>query len=57
MDLCSVSNVSMLIMDQFYHGYYIHGRTPWGRSDITMAELKEALDREQKGDHRDRSLE
>jgi hypothetical protein len=25
MDLCSVSNISLLIMDQHFHGYYVHG--------------------------------
>lgn len=25
MDLCSVSNISLLVMDQHYHGYYLHG--------------------------------
>ena len=25
MDLCSVSNISMIIMDEYFHGYYIHG--------------------------------
>jgi len=24
-DLCAVSNISCLIMDQEFHGYYIHG--------------------------------
>ena len=46
MDLCSVSNVSLLIMDQNYHGYYLHGKAPWGRSDLTLSELKEKIDSE-----------
>jgi meckelin len=28
-DLCAVSNISVLIMDQEFHGYYIHGQAPW----------------------------
>lgn len=49
-DLCSVGNMSVLLMDQHYHGYYIHGKAPWGRSDLTMSELKELLDSEGKGE-------
>ena len=48
-DLCSVSNISVLIMDQYYHGYYIHGKAPWGRSDLVLRELKEKLDHEAEG--------
>ncbi len=56
MDLCSVANISILIMDQYYHGYYIHGEAPWGRSDLVMSELKEKLDNEGKGQERGRGL-
>lgn len=37
MDLCSVSNISILIMDQHYHGFYVHGQAPWGKSDLVMS--------------------
>lgn len=56
MDLCSVANISVLVMDQHYHGYYLHGKAPWGRSDLVMAELKEKLDSEALGEMRSRSL-
>ena len=56
MDLCSVANISVLIMDQYYHGYYLHGKAPWGRSDLIMSELKEKLDSEAQGDMRSRGL-
>lgn len=56
MDLCSVSNISVLIMDQHYHGYYLHGKAPWGRSDLIMSELKEKLDSEQLGETRGRGI-
>ena len=52
MDLCSVSNISILIMDQHYHGYYIHGKAPWGRSDLMLSELKKQLDMEGEGNQR-----
>lgn len=49
MDLCSVSNISLLIMDQNFHGYYLHGQAPWVSSDLLMSELKEKLDMEEMG--------
>jgi meckelin len=56
MDLCSVSNISLLIMDQHYHGYYLHGQAPWISSDLVMSELKEKLDQEEAGNLRRRGL-
>ena len=56
MDLCSVSNISVLMMDEAFHGYYIHGKAPWGRSDLVMRELKENVDREAEGQGRRRGL-
>lgn len=29
-DLCSITNISVLMFDESYHGYYIHGRSPYG---------------------------
>lgn len=29
-DLCSITNISILIFDESFHGYYIHGRSPYG---------------------------
>lgn len=49
MDLCSVSNISMIIMDTYLHGYYVHGEAPWVSSDIVMSQLKKNLDNEGKG--------
>ena len=45
-DLCSVSNQSMFIFDQKYHGYYIHGVFPGETSDVTLEQLKLSLDDE-----------
>lgn len=56
MDLCSVSNISLLIMDENFHGYYIHGKSPWGKSDLVLSELKQNLDSEQVGMQRDRTI-
>ena len=49
MDVASVSNISVLIMDSYFHGYYIHGEAPWVSSDIVMSELKKKLDGEREG--------
>lgn len=38
-DLCSVSNISVFILDEIYHGYYIHGRCPYGRSEMNISEM------------------
>jgi len=46
MDLCSVSNISLIIMDSFLHGYYIHGEAPWVSSDAVISVLKKNLDGE-----------
>lgn len=34
-DLCSICNISFLIFDESLHGYYIHGRSPYGQAEIT----------------------
>lgn len=38
-DFCSVSNISVFILDQPCHGFYIHGRSPHGMTDVNMKEL------------------
>lgn len=48
-DLCSVANVSVLFLDEPFHGYYIHGKAPTGRGDYSHSELAKALDDEGKG--------
>lgn len=42
-DVCTVAKVSILIMDQKYHGYYLHCNAPHEHSDGSMAELGEHL--------------
>lgn len=46
MDLCSVSNISVFILDQSRHGYYIHGRSPHGITDVNIKDMIMNLDRE-----------
>ena len=38
-DLCSVSNISIFILDENYRGYYIHGRSPHGLTDVNIKEI------------------
>ena len=45
-DLCSVCNVSLFILDQRHHGHYIHGRSPHGTSDVNMKDMIKNLERE-----------
>ena len=56
LDLCSVSNVSVFILDQSLHGYYIHGQSPLGRSDTNLDELLRFLEEEGKGKIRGRGV-
>ena len=45
-DICILANCSVLIMTDKFHGYYIHGKAPWSKSDLPMAWLKMELDME-----------
>jgi meckelin len=45
-DLCSVSNISVFILDQNHHGYYIHGRSPHGITDVNLKDMIMNLERE-----------
>jgi meckelin len=42
-DVCTVAKVSLLIMDQRYHGFYLHANAPHEHADGSMAELGEHL--------------
>ena len=46
-DLCSMSNVSVFILEDDQFGYYIHGRSAHGRSDTGLREMAEDLKREE----------
>ncbi|CAF4509711.1 unnamed protein product, partial [Rotaria socialis] len=46
-DLCSVSNISVFILDENLHGYYIHGRSPHGMTDVNMKDTVMNLYREE----------
>lgn len=48
-DLCSIANCSVLLFDESFHGYYIHGRSPYGQAEISAEKLKLALEFEGSG--------
>ncbi|KAI1894152.1 hypothetical protein AGOR_G00112870 [Albula goreensis] len=45
-DLCSISNISVLLMSHRCFGYYIHGRSVHGHADTNMEEMNVHLKRE-----------
>ncbi|XP_068995526.1 meckelin [Embiotoca jacksoni] len=45
-DLCSISNISVLILSHRCFGYYIHGRSVHGHADTNMEEMNSNLRRE-----------
>lgn len=46
-DLCSMANISIFIMENTLFGYYIHGRSVHGRADTNMKEINEQIKREE----------
>ena len=56
-DLCSVSNLSVIMFDEILHGYYIHGQSPSGTADTDSEELKQILENEERGGGRNRGLD
>jgi len=57
LDLCTVAKISMFIMDESYHGYYLHCRSPHEFADCSMFDLTEQLKREENGLTTDRGLD
>ena len=56
-DLCSVANVSVFILAHRQFGYYIHGRSVHGTSDVSLAEMYVSLQKENSGSCAKRGLE
>jgi meckelin len=42
-DLCSICNISILMFDENLHGYYIHGRSPFGQAEISQEDIRKNL--------------
>jgi meckelin len=49
-DLCSVSNISVMILLEPQWGFYIHGESIHAHADVSMVEFQENLQRESRGD-------
>lgn len=56
LDLCCVTNISIFLLDQSLHGYYVHGQSPLGKSDTSIDELAKFLEEESKGKIRGRGV-
>jgi len=35
-DLCTLANMSIIMLEENLYGYYIHAKVPWGSSDIPL---------------------
>lgn len=55
-DLCSIANISMFILDSPCHGYYIHGQSPVGAAEGTIEDLNRGFKAEQNDNCRSRGL-
>ena len=55
-DLCSVSNISVMIFDDSFGGFYIHGRSPYGYTEISSEKLRRNLENESRGQGQIRGL-
>jgi meckelin len=49
-DLCSVANISVLLFNENYQGYYIHGKSPLGAADVSSEKLRLNLIAEEQGE-------
>lgn len=56
MDVCTLAKISVIVMDEKSHGYYLHCRSPHQYADGTMNEIQEMLAREEGGLTVDRGL-
>ena len=56
-DLCTIAKISIFVLDEEYHGYYLHCRSPHQYADGSMSELVSMLHKEEIGHTTDRSLE
>ena len=56
-DLCTVAKISVFLLDEPQHGYYLHCRSPYEHADCSMQELIHQLEREASGLTTDRGLD
>ena len=55
-DLATLSKISLFIMDEEYHGYYLHCQSPFEFSDCSFEELENQMGRETTGHLMNRGL-
>ena len=55
-DMCAVSNISILMFNESFQGYYIHGRSPYGYAEISAERLRLSLEYEASGKAQIRGL-
>jgi meckelin len=48
-DLCSVANISVIMFNEELNGYYIHGKSANGASDVSSEKLRLNLESEMQG--------
>ena len=45
-DLCSVANISIIMFNEDLNGFYIHGKSPSGASDVSSERLRLNIENE-----------
>ena len=48
-DLLTVCNLSLLMFDDYWHGYYLHGKSPYGMAEINAHKLRQNMHNESRG--------
>lgn len=56
-DLCTLAKISVLIMDEFHHGYYLHCRSPYESAEYGMENFYDEMRKEGSGLMIDRGLD
>jgi meckelin len=56
-DFCTILKISIFMLDERYHGYYVHCHSSIQYADINMLEVIQMLSKEENGLLMDRSLE
>ncbi len=47
MDFCSIANVSIFVMDERLHGFYMHGQNPSGKAEGNAKHLADCFNLEE----------
>ena len=55
-DLCSVANISVFILNEKLHGYYVHGKSIYGKADLNLWQLYQNLDSEGQNIQKERGI-